>query len=121
MSEDMTPETIPSGPVLWVIDVDWRIYSISPNVQEYFGYTVEEVLGRFADSFIGYSDRARGRDLLLSRAVPGGSWRDERLTFIARDGRMVEMLGSGRALTDTSGAYVGLSGSMRLAPHPAWA
>lgn len=99
--------------VHWRMDAQGRITEISANVQATFGWAREEIIGRFADSFIGYPDRQRATDIMFACASAGRDWVDETFVYIAKGGALIPMIVCGTRLTDARGDFFGFEGTMR--------
>lgn len=101
------------SPVHWRLHPNGQISSISANVQEYLGFTPDEVHGRFADSFIAYVDRQRATEIMFGSVSAGRGWA-EVFVYIAKGGQLVPMTSCGAAVIDAAGTFVGFEGTM----HP---
>jgi PAS domain S-box-containing protein len=111
--DEENPAVLAFPVVRWRMDAQGRITEISPNVQASFGWAREEIIGRFADSFIGYVDRQRATDVMFACASAGEDWVDETFLYIAKGGALIPMTTCGTRLSDARGDFFGFEGTMR--------
>jgi PAS domain S-box-containing protein len=95
-----------TGGAFMVVDASDRIVSWSPAAAALFGYEVDEVLGRGVALLIP-EDRAAERRWIAERVAADGQVDKLETVRRAKDGRLVPVSLSARALRDDDGTLVG--------------
>ena len=98
------------GDWVWELDRDGVLTFCSPSVKNLLGYSPEELVGT---SVFDLMDPAEAEDAEASyRALvsSGGARRDEKMSFVHRDGHKVVLLSNGIAVHDADGAVKGYRG-----------
>ncbi len=97
--------------VVYSFDPDGTVYYVSPNVESWFGYTVEEIVGRNFMEFVHPDDR----QLVLAAYEKTMSTREQFPTIcrlLRKDGGCVHVEELGKVLTE-GGEIVGVTGVLR--------
>ena len=93
---------------LFQVDEERNVVAVSAEMERITGFTAGEVLGRSCLSLVRCPECLRGCGVFER-----GSVRDARLTLYRKDGSEIEVLKSGRTLTDESGAIRGAVETIR--------
>jgi two-component system, sensor histidine kinase and response regulator len=89
--------------MLHSIDPEGRIASVSDHWLEKLGYAREEVIGRKSTEFLTRQSQRLAREVVLPAFYRTGACRDVPYQFVARDGRLVDVLLSAVAERDAEG------------------
>lgn len=93
---------------IWAIDADFNTTFVNKKMQEMFGYTAEEMMGRPVWDFIPPNDVESMKAALLERRT-GKPGRYER-RWLKKDGSLVWCLTSGTPLFSPGGSFAGSFG-----------
>jgi PAS domain S-box-containing protein len=96
--------------VYYEADMNGDITLLSPSVEEHFGYSQEELLGKSAVTV--YANPAE-REEFLSVLLKQGSVNDYELTLLAKNGEIIPSSCSAKLVLNDEGAPVGLKGVLR--------
>lgn len=88
------------------IDAEGRLIGVSDHWLKTFGYTAEEVLGRKSVDFLAPESQQYAREHVLPEFFRSGSIVDIPYQFIAKDGRVFDVLLSATSERDADGQVV---------------
>lgn len=97
--------------VYYEADVNGIVTTLSPSVEEHYGYRPEEIIGRPATTV--YADPNQREGLLAALKKNHGSVNDYELTLQAKNGQIKPTSCSTRIIVDSKGNPVGVRGVLR--------
>jgi diguanylate cyclase (GGDEF)-like protein/PAS domain S-box-containing protein len=96
--------------VYYRTDADGVITMAGPSVHEVLGFKPEEIVGRRAEEFYPLST---DRDAIKKAILEDGKVSDFPGQIVRKDGRLIDISISSRALYDASGGFLGVEGIYR--------
>lgn len=110
---DLTRLADLAGVGLFQVDEDRNVVAVSDDMERITGFSRDEVVGRSCLSLVRCPECLKGCGVFEQ-----GSVRNARLTIYRKDGSEIEVLKSGRALTDDDGTVTGAVETIRLVQEP---
>lgn len=100
--------------IVWECDADGVVTFVSPSVQDYVGYTPDEVIGRTASRFLHpASVRAHSSRVAAILAGEIEGWWHEQTRWVSKDGTEIYLDSTAIAHVDHSGRVIGFGGTSR--------
>jgi PAS domain S-box-containing protein len=99
--------------LLWEMDPRGVLTHFAPNVEDYLGYTPDELVGRHTDVILAPRERSRAAQLFATGRAQASGWTAQPYTFLTKDGEERRLVSSGVAHIGAEGEVLGFTGTLR--------
>lgn len=94
------------GPaIIHSIDAEGRLIAVSDQWLERFGFSREEVIGRYSTEFLTPASAKVAREHILPKVMQTGTCQDVHYQYVAKSGEILDVLLSAFAIRDEHGEY----------------